>query len=260
MSIDRFCITRTVLDAALPDLTLSGLRRLAQAIHARAPRGVRRATASAGRVGSVLATVMEAYAAEVVDQWRDLHAPPARPRRVPRRAPKHTRPEQRERGAGRSPVAEASTGLPANCIVGASDGPRGKGGRRSGFGEQRQRAAINTNDDAGRWSDEIELYRSAGTDQEDELHRREAEFAVLRERCERAERQVVQLRATTIPIRQAEIAAGAMGLTGLIGGVAIGTHITRSPQAVDTMASGSRKLLAALLAEVPNGESGWGHR
>lgn len=74
---------------------LQDIRRLAQAVHAHAPRAVRRATATARRdvpysMGSEerrkVADAQETYASWVVQHWTHLMHPPVEPRRPPRRA------------------------------------------------------------------------------------------------------------------------------------------------------------------------------
>jgi hypothetical protein len=103
--------------------TMRSLRRLAQAVHVRAPRAVRRATAAArgdlahtvetGEDGRV-AAAQEAYAAWVVEHWTHLHAPPAPLARVPRRATGGTAPEVPEQHA-RTTTDPRSSSLVPSC-------------------------------------------------------------------------------------------------------------------------------------------------
>lgn len=258
-------------DANLPDLTLSDIRRLSQAIHATAPRAVRRATAGAGRGTGVLARAQEEYASQIVAEWQRLHTPPVQPKRVPRRAPKHTRPHERERGSGRNPVVAPSISLPASCLVGTQDPRLGSGGGR---GERRLSADNRgklteraTGDDgvvgpvgAESWTDGDRVYGAAAVPTEMQLRLKDAEIASLLERAERAEWACAHLRATTISVHEAELGAAGMGITGLVGGVAIGERLARHPHLVESMADGGKRLFVALVGELAKAENGQGPR
>ncbi len=79
---------RRAADAAgCPDLTLAGIRLLAQSLQPHACRAVRRGTSTAK-----VTERAEADAGWLVAHWRLLHSPPSPPRRVPRRAANGLRP------------------------------------------------------------------------------------------------------------------------------------------------------------------------
>ena len=100
------------------ETTLRSLRRLAQAIHARAPRAVRRATATArddvaeGVLPdeAALAAAQEAYAAWISSAWGALHAPPVELRRVARRAGPEIAPDRPEQARRKAAAAEPAPG------------------------------------------------------------------------------------------------------------------------------------------------------
>ena len=85
-------------------VTLSDIRRLSQTIHVRAPRAVRRGTATArletGKAiaDQALAEAQASYAALVVQTWKVLDQPPWPPGRVSRRALKYLKAEETEGG------------------------------------------------------------------------------------------------------------------------------------------------------------------
>jgi hypothetical protein len=112
--------------------TLPSLRRLALSIHGRAPRAVRRSTATArfedeGRLEEPAdrreAEAQEAYAEWVTSAWTALHAPPTALASVPKRAPAGVAPEDPERF--RKVPTEATGGLlVSGCRVLAGSGAR----------------------------------------------------------------------------------------------------------------------------------------
>ena len=130
-------------NAGCPHLVLSDIRRLSQSLHARAPRAVRRGTATACLSEAAtlttlgarrLANAQDDYAHEVVDTWPTLHKPPAQ-RRLPRRAPKGTPPESPELSFSRPKirVAPGRVVLPASCEPSLGTKPgTGRGVMRAG--------------------------------------------------------------------------------------------------------------------------------
>jgi hypothetical protein len=108
-------------------VTSRSLRLLAQSIHAKAPRAVRRATAKSrldvprtimNPQDQRVAEAQEKYAAWVVRNWRVLFHPPVTLKRVSKRASKNIFPEMPEQ----SPFSERShTALVPSCQWGAQE-------------------------------------------------------------------------------------------------------------------------------------------
>ncbi len=110
--------------------TMRSLRLLAQSIHVRAPRALRRGTATAradldytinSDADDRVAQAQEDYAAWIVDHWHALHAPPVALTRVPRRANAWTAPEDPERRVRLAEKERASTLVPG-CLPAAALG------------------------------------------------------------------------------------------------------------------------------------------
>ncbi|GDX83862.1 hypothetical protein LBMAG42_56730 [Deltaproteobacteria bacterium] len=110
------------------------------------------------------------------------------------------------------------------------------------------------------WTDGEVVYATAAEPTEIAMREKDATIARLQERAEWAERALARLRGTTISIHEAELGAAGMGLTGLVGGVAIGESLARHPQVVESMAAGGKRLLVALVEEMVKAESGRGRR
>ena len=114
--------------------TMRSLRRLAQSIHGKAPRAVRRGTATARHDcphtvdtpdDARLADAQEAYATLIVKRWDALHRPPFALARVARRAAAGIRADQPERG--RRTNDPARLGRPVGVLPGCEvDAPRGR--------------------------------------------------------------------------------------------------------------------------------------
>lgn len=227
------------------DVTLSDLRRLAQAIHARAPRAVRRATATA-RPGSgkakldcdepAVAHAQEKYAAWIQGHWRLLHAPPARSSRVSRRAMKQIRPHEPERRLRPRALPARPPPLPPSCRVDAPEGRR-RSGASSGEAKvaDMDASALAPFSERGSPSSSGVGWEAVAMEQS----RKDAAHAG----------ELSALRGRTISKEDAEITALASAAAGVLVGAMVGAHITKNPEVIGDAATMGKRLVAAFAEE-----------
>lgn len=228
---------RTVADrAGCPELRLQDIRRLSQAIHVRAPRAVRRATATARQdvqhslesgEAQLLADAQEAYASDVVRGWRQLPHPPVMPRRAPpvralRGVAPHE-PERRWRGKG---LGKPRVGLPGSCLPGG--GPEASPASQAGFADAQPIAAYE------RELPQIPALLPAfdmplGVLQAQMVERLLQQVQVADLRRVHAERQVALLLQTTLPKDEAYGLAAVVAMTAFAAGLTVESYLNQKP-------------------------------
>ncbi|GDX83926.1 hypothetical protein LBMAG42_57370 [Deltaproteobacteria bacterium] len=228
------------------DVTLADLRRLAQAIHAQAPRAVRRATATA-RPGSgkakldrderTVAHAQEEYAAWVQGHWRLLHQPPVRPSRVSRRAMKQIRPHEPERRMRPQVLAPRPPSLPLSCRVDAPAGRRRSGTPLGeGAGAVMDASALAPFAERGPPSSSGFGWEAVAMEES----RKAAAYAG----------ELSALRGRTISNDDAEIAALACAAAGVFSGAMVGAHISTNPELIGGAVTVGKRFVAALAEEL----------